>query len=81
MWADADTVAALDALHDAWTGVGTYEDKSTALTAVGGLLHSSTLTADVHKDTLKGEKGRDMFFAAPNDKVKDKKNDEDLFAI
>jgi hypothetical protein len=69
------------ALHDAWTGAGTYEDKRTALIAVGGLRHSCTLTADVLKDTLKGDKGRDMFFAAPNDKVKDKKNDEDLFAI
>jgi hypothetical protein len=35
----------------------------------------------VHKDTLKGDKGGDMLFAAPNDKVKGKKNDEDLFAI
>jgi hypothetical protein len=80
-WANEGTVAALDALHDAWMGPESYEEKSSALTAAGGLLDASTLTADAFKDTLKGDKGRDLFFASPIDKVKDRKNDEDLFAI
>ena len=81
IWASEDTVAALDSLHDAWTGPNSYHEKSSALTAAGGLLEASTLTADAFKDTLKGDKGRDLFFASPIDKVKDQKNGEDLFSI
>ncbi|MCP4509545.1 MAG: PKD domain-containing protein, partial [Fuerstiella sp.] len=76
---NVDLVRGRDGNSDGGSDGG--KDKSTALTAAGGLLHASTLTADVYKDTLKGDKGRDLFFAASNDKVKDKKKDEDLFAI
>ncbi|MCP4785468.1 MAG: hypothetical protein GY903_08815 [Fuerstiella sp.] len=80
IWADEASIAALDALHDVWARPDSYDDRSNALTAVGGLLQSSTLTADAFKDTLNGKKGRDIFFAAAADKVKDRKKHEDLFA-
>ena len=87
IWSSEDTLAGLDALHAEWTrDDASYHDKLDHLTgnAAGGLngsyvLNSTTLTADRDKDQLKGDKGRDLFFSSWKDKVKDQKNDEELF--
>ena len=80
-------LAALDSLQAEWTREDvTYEQKYDHLTGVtpGGLngsyfLNSSTLISDGDRDSVRGGKGRDLFFASYRDSVKDKKRNECLF--
>ncbi|MEZ6039741.1 MAG: PKD domain-containing protein [Planctomycetaceae bacterium] len=87
-WAYDAVLDALDAVHQEWTdGSLTYEQKRDHLTGTtaGGhngayLFNSMTLATDGERDTIRGDRGRDLFFAFSHDRVKDKKHDEDLFA-
>ena len=81
IWANQDMVASLDSLQSVWTGSGSYESRRNTLTAAGGLLNASTFTNDGDRDRLKGDKGRDLFFVWPNDRIGDRRNDEDLFVF
>lgn len=86
-WAFEDSVLALDAVRSEWNrnDVG-YEQKRDHLLGVtaGGLngqyvLNQSTLTDDGERDSLRGRRGRDLFFASYGDRVKDQRWMEDLF--
>ena len=89
IWAHEDTVAALDAIRSEWTRDDiAYELRRDHLVgaSAGGLngayvLDADSVTNDGDKDSLKGDKGRDLFFAVPADRVKDKKSYEDLFGF
>ena len=87
IWAFEDSLAALDSLQAEWTREDvTHEKKYDHLTGVipSGLngsyvLNLSTLISDGDRDSVRGDKGRDLFFASYRDSVKDKKRNECLF--
>ncbi|MCA9202229.1 MAG: hypothetical protein KDA59_04260, partial [Planctomycetales bacterium] len=92
-WTEEENRAALAAIHSEWNrGDASYDQKREHLVgaSAGGLngsflLNRSTLVEDNDRDTLRGEKGRDLFFAtlggSKKDNVKDDKRDEDVLTI
>jgi len=68
-------------------GIQTYEwDLDLTCASAGGLngiytLNTVTLTDDGERDRLRGNGGRDLFFATPTDRLMDRRSDEDLFAF
>lgn len=88
-WAFQDSMVALDAVRAEWNredlGYGLKKDHLQGVTA-GGLneqyiFNESTLFDDGERDSLRGRRGRDLFFASYGDRVKDKKWLEDLFLV
>jgi Ca2+-binding RTX toxin-like protein len=78
--------AMLNDVRDIWTDGSSYTTRVAALTGVGGLLEASvTVLDDAAEDQLRGNGGRDLFFAGLNgadkDMVIDKKGREDLFPL
>ncbi|WP_345327120.1 Calx-beta domain-containing protein [Novipirellula rosea] len=79
-WINQQDLVALDALHQQWTRNDvTYQRRREHLTdaAPGGLnagftFNATALIEDFDKDTLKGDSGRDLFFAALSGSIKDK---------
>lgn len=90
IWTYQADVEALDAVLKEWTRTdASYGQRRDHLTGdtPGGLngafvLNSTKLTEDVIKDTLQGDRGRDLFFARTedpaNDNVKDNRSNEDV---
>ena len=81
-------VAILNDVRNIWTSRGSYGSKVSALTADGGLLEPDvTVLDDSATDTLRGNKGRDLYFAdldgsdEYDDNVLDQKGNEDLFEL
>lgn len=87
IWAFEESVSALQAIQSEWTRNDlAYSAKRDHLrgTATGGLngqfvLNDSTLTDDLTRDSVRGRRGHDLFFASVGDRIKDKRWLEDLF--
>ena len=78
--------AMLKDVRDIWTDGSSYSTRVATLTGSGGLLEANvTVLDDAAKDKLKGDGGRDLFFArlggSDKDKVKDRKGNEGLFEL
>ena len=76
----------LEAILDIWTSNTRYLDRVNKLRADGGLLNLATVDDDGERDLMRGDRGRDWFFAnlkddkirSGLDKVQDKSSNEDL---
>ena len=89
---DSDA-AALSLLRSEWTSANSYATRvSNLANGTGAILGGTgvklknsgvgrTVFNDTEKDTLSGQNGSDLFFAALNDIVKDKSASESLLSL
>lgn len=78
-----DDTNALESIFSEWTSNATYIERVSHLKAGSGshlngvnLNAGTTVLGDSDQDILKGNRGRDFFFAASSDRVRDRKRDE-----
>jgi Ca2+-binding RTX toxin-like protein len=77
-------LARIEDVRSIWTNGDSYENRVDAVTT-SLLVANDTVVDDGVKDTVKGDKGRDFFFAklggSDKDNVKDKKGNEELLPL